>query len=287
MINVLELLDRYGIQYVREGKDVRTGWVGLQCRFCNHSGQYLGVSINKGFGSCWLCGFHSLADILVIYAGIRLGEALEVTKGLVRPVAQSRPTGQYKPPEGVGPFVKAHVAYLKGRGFTYSQIVQIVSLWGVQGIGIAPRLAWSLFIPVTTAGQPVSWTTRSIGTVWRYYGAKPEEEAAPAKSTLLGLDFARHAVIVVEGPFDAFKIGPGAAALMGIGHTAAQVNLIAGFPSRAICFDNEPKAQERARRLADDLSPFPGVTKVVQLDAADPGSASPAEIAALRWAFLD
>ncbi len=52
---------------------------------------------------------------------------------------------------------------------------------------------------------------------------------------------------------------------------------------RVVCFDAESKAQERARRLADDLSPYGGVTTNVVLESGkDPAEASPKEIKQLR-----
>ena len=88
----------------------------------------------------------------------------------------------------------------------------------LQGIGLHPRLPWRLFIPIHSHGRPISWTTRSIGTKdkKKYITASPAEEAAPHKQTLYGLDYCRHTVIVVEGPLDAWNIGPGAAATYGL-----------------------------------------------------------------------
>ena len=94
-------------------------------------------------------------------------------------------------------------------------------------------------------------------------------------------------MVVVEGPFDAMRIGPGAVAVMGTGWSRAQLLAISKFPVRAVVFDSEPEAQERARRLCHDLSVFEGKTSRIQLDAADPGSASKAEITRLRKYFLE
>ncbi len=177
-----------------------------------------------------------------------------------------------------GPLLKAHRAYLRGRGFDPEQIEAV---WGIGGIGVASRLAWRLFIPVHLGGEVVSWTTRAIGDdPVRYVSARPEEEALPIHSLLYGEDYLRYAVVVCEGPTDAWRIGPGAVALMGVKYTQAQVVRIARYPRRIICFD--PDAQERSRALASELAPFPGETLVVVPGAKDIAESSPDDIEEVR-----
>jgi DNA primase len=102
------------------------------------------------------------------------------------------------------------------------------------------------------------------------------------KTLLFGAQYAKDAVIIVEGPFDSMAIGKGAVATLGIAVTTAQVNRLADYYKRVIVFDNEPNAQRRARALADQLSIYPGETFIVNIDAKDPAEAKPSEIAALR-----
>jgi hypothetical protein len=102
------------------------------------------------------------------------------------------------------------------------------------------------------------------------------------KKMLFGNQFIREAAIIVEGPLSAINVGRGAVATLGVAYTQAQVNLMADIWRRIIVFDNEPKAQARARQLADQLAVFPGETFVVNLDADDPGSASRTEVRQLR-----
>jgi DNA primase len=121
----------------------------------------------------------------------------------------------------------------------------------------------------------------------RYINANPREEAVPAKDLLFGQDLARHAIVVVEGPFDAFRIGPGAVATMGLSYSREQLFKMSQYPVRVICFDQEDKAQQRARGLANDLLPFPGKTSVVVPQSADPGDMSEEEVREIRRTFLE
>jgi DNA primase len=98
----------------------------------------------------------------------------------------------------------------------------------------------------------------------------------------------RHAVIVCEGPIDAWTIGPGAVATCGLGYTRSQLMELSQFPVRVVCFDREPAAQKRARRLARQLQVFPGETHVVELETGkDANECQRNEIMELRKQFLD
>jgi DNA primase len=196
-----------------------------------------------------------------------------------------RLAGKLKIPPGVGLLAKAHRKYLQGRGFDPDRIAR---LWGVQGIGIAARYSWSLFIPIQYRGETVSWTTRSIGDKGKRYSNAPvAEEAIPAKELLYGNDLARQCIIIVEGPADAWAIGPGAVATMGLNYTPAQLNKMIKYPVRVVCFDSETQAQWRANRLADELARYSGETHRVKLETGkDAAEADSDEIAELRKRFL-
>jgi len=165
---------------------------------------------------------------------------------------------------------------------------QIQERWGVRAIGLAPNLAWRLWIPIHLHGEVVSWTTRSIGDKGtRYISAAPDQEAVPHRELLYGEDRAGHAVVVCEGPVDVWRLGPGAVATMGVGYTPAQVERISHHTLRVICFDGEMAAQRRAGRLADELVGFPGKTVVVELESGkDVAEADEEEIKQLRKEFL-
>jgi len=92
---------------------------------------------------------------------------------------------------------------------------------------------------------------------------------------------------VVEGVFDAWRIGSGAVATFGSGYSMEQVEKIVKYPTRAICFDNEVEAQSRARKLVNDLSAFSGTTYNVILDKKDAAEESRKNIERLRKEILE
>lgn len=282
-----ELLDQTGIPYITEGHHhCRAGWLQMDCPFCGKgSGKYhMGYSIAGNYAACWRCGGHSLQSILVEFLHISYERAKELLKGLERTKREEveEHVGTLKVPKGVKPMLPQHRRYIrKERRMDPDEIER---LWHVQGIGIAARLSWRLFIPIEYRGEVVSWTTRSISkdVDLRYVSASSDEEAVPHKTLLYGEDMVRHACCIVEGPLDAWKIGPGAVATCGTGYSRAQFLRMTRFLYRYVCFDNEPEAQKRARDLVNNLSAFPGQTFNVTLDAKDAAEASDEEIAQLR-----
>lgn len=297
-MNLLDFLQEHNVEYREAGDSphVSQGWIGVICPWCGiGTDKYgLGIHTESLSATCWKCGKHSIVEVLKELTGEPWHVCRDFTRGFGRlPVQQSQDRGRYCIPGGVGPLLEPHKAYLRSRRFDPEEIIR---LWSVGGIGLHSRLPWRLFIPVVGRdGRPLSWTTRALaarGTegdngYLRYVNAKPEEEAISIKSLLYGEQLATHAIIVVEGPTDVWRIGPGAVATFGLTVTAAQKAEIARYPLRAICFDNEPEAQRRATELCNELSTLPGKTVRVEVDAKDPGEASESEVKLLRRTFLE
>ena len=254
----------------------------MDCPLCGQNSRnfHLGIPIGVPAANCWRCGklnfWWVLREIGVSY---KLAKQLDLRGGgtLVAP----EHTGHYKRLDMVKPMATAHIDYLVGRGLDPATAV---TEWEAEGTGIHPTHPWRIFIPIRFRGRLISWTTRSIGKKdkKKYLTAPAIHESLPHKQSLYGIDKCQHVIIVVEGPLDVWNIGPGAAGTYGLGHTPAQVALIARFPVRVVCFDNSNDAQARADKLCNDLAIWPGVTHKAELDAEDPGSACREEVSALR-----
>lgn len=287
-----DLLIENGIELRRSGEDKhsREGWIQLQCPFCGGRGSgkfHLGFNIAQGNLSCWKCGSHSQAETLVAYMGISYREARKALDGLeksrIKEVVKKQ--GVLKLPKGLEPLLPAHRRYLKGRGFDPDVLSEV---WDLQCIGLASKLSWRVFIPIKFQGEMVSWTTRSISPTaeLRYVSASEDQESIPHKSLLYGEDKAKHAICVVEGPMDVWRIGPGAVATCGTAISRAQILRMAKYPVIGIALDNDTEeggtAQRRARKLADELSAFGGDVQLIKLDSKDAGCASDEEINEIR-----
>lgn len=285
-----DILQRLGIEFAEHGESgqVSAGWVGIRCPHCaGNTGKFkCGINLRHLSVSCYTCGRHKLSDTLSRASGVSLRDVLPLLVGLIRSDDEWEPrtqrlTGTLKFPDGTGELLPVHRKYLEKRGFDPDECER---LWGLKGIGAGGRYQWRILLPVLRNAKPVSWQTRAIGqhTEPRYLAASPEDESVPLKHCLGGSQHARQSVVVCEGYFQAMRIGPGAVATMGVGYTEHQLLLIAQYPSRCICFDNEPQAQRRAHQLATDLSPFPGETLIANLSGPQPDSSPADEIRELR-----
>jgi len=287
-----DALRELSITYKEGGEHyhVTNGWVGIDCPTCSPNSGKFKFGIHPSFpngGTCWTCGPKNTIGVLSLVASAPPAVVRGILAGLdVAPQKKRKPaTGTYSPPYGVEEMGDAHKRYLRKRGFDPEQIEK---LWKVQGIRLHSHLSWRLFIPIYHHSQAVSWTTRATGTKgMRYISSKPEEESIPHRDLLYGSDMAGHSVVIVEGPTDVWRIGPGAVATMGVNYTSAQLRLMAEYPVRAICFDAEPSAQRRAAKLVSDLRPFSGTTHNIELETgADAAEADPKEIEEIRRVFL-
>jgi len=284
-MTIIELLKQLGVEYRTEGTPhCRPGWVQIDCPYCGRGSHkwHLGININRRYAHCWKCGSKNLFHVLTIVSKVPPSEISHKLKDVEYQLAPFEPkrTGRLALPRGLGLMTRAHRDYLHRRGFNSHQLT---TLWGLRGIGLSRDLPWRIFIPIKLNGQTVSWTTRSIGNREpKYISAAIEQEDVPHKSLLYGEDLAGIAVVVVEGPTDVWRIGPGAVATFGTSYSSAQVLRLSHYPVRYIWFDNEPIAQRQAARLASSLSVFAGETHIVRSDAPDPGVADENEINQIR-----
>lgn len=286
-----DLLRDHGVRFLSEGHEhCRPGWVQVDCPFCSKGGGRfrMGYNLSYGYVNCWACGAHALGDTLAELLGLPVGRCLTLLGGLSRERVpnKERPKGTLKIPPGVGGLLGPHKKFLRKRGFDPQEVER---LWGVRGIGLSSKLAWRLFIPISLRGEVVSWSTRSVTDdhATRYRSAGLDEESLPHKDLLYGEDYARHAIVVNEGFLDVWTLGPGAVATCGAGYSRAQLLRMTKYPTRVIAFDNEPKAQERARKLCRELEVFPGKTFNVVFSGKDASRSPAEEVKEVRRLFLD
>lgn len=287
-MRIQDILTSLGIEFFEEGghKHARPGWLQLDCPFCGPNSKrfHLGYNLRAGYFHCWRCRGHNPFVVLTTLGASRRDakdfyDGREVAPGLEdrKRKGLAEPSGRESLEE------QARCAlYLWERGFRPEELIR---LWSLEGIGRkGGRLAWRIYIPILYKDARVSWTSRAIGdkVQQRYISASAEEEAINHKHLIYGFDYCLHSIVIVEGPTDVWKVGPGAGGLFGTAFSSAQVRKLIKFPNRVICFDNSPEAQRRAGQLAEQLAPFPGRTLNIQLEADDPGSASKKEIKQLR-----
>jgi DNA primase len=290
-----DILTEYRIPYITEGSEhCRPGWIQIDCPFCekNRKKWHMGYNLEKSYVNCYKCGSHSLAQTLSAATGIPYPQSKKILSEIQTIIPEKEEhKGELKIPDMLEDLPSAHSRYLKRRGFD-PEIIQ--KLWGIQGIGLAPKYSWRIWIPVFYRGEIVSWSTRSISDISqkKYINAPSSQEDIPINHLLYGEDFVRGDVIIVtEGFMDAWAIGPGAVSTMGVSYTQYQLLKMTKYKKVVVCFDNDRTTstnagQEKANKLCEDLSVYNIQVSNVILDAPDPAEAKPRELELLRRRFL-
>jgi hypothetical protein len=288
-MTIQEALNELGVELIEAGQHhhARPGWINIDCPWCGKGSHrfHLGYNLHLKYFNCWKCGGKRITDVFT-NLGLPYEKAKEISSAIVTlpgSFKRERSRLSLKEPPGIGPMQAQHRRYLESRDLDPDRIARV---WEVGGIGITHRFKWRLYIPVVYRARRVSWTTRSLAATaqMRYKSANASEEVIGIKEVVYGLDFCHHSVVIVEGPVDAWKVGPGAGALFGTAYTTAQINKLITIPNRYVCFDSSDAAQREAKKLCEQLACFPGRTENILLDAKDPGEASEKELKLLRKA---
>lgn len=288
-MNIEEYLQNHGIRPVgTENEHVSDGWIGIDCPFCGETGQYhLGISVSGGGCRCWRCGKHKLTEVLKelnislkdFFANVDLGKPkVKVPKA----EAVKWPTGCSS-----GMWL-SHKRWIKRRGFRPKPLQEA---WRLRSVGPTGKWKWRIVIPVFYNDEAVSWTTRDVtgNADIPYISAPKNWERRDIKDCIGGGHLAEHftSCIVVEGPVDAWRIGPGAVYTFGSAWTTAQAQLLAKNWRRIyVMYDwTDDDAMKLARDLASTLELVGTDSEVIQptgTDAEDPGELKPSEVKEIR-----
>ncbi|OQC75344.1 MAG: DNA primase [Spirochaetes bacterium ADurb.Bin001] len=299
-MSIEQLLIDYGIPYVVKGSGhshATPGWINIHCPFCvGERDFHLGIPVKKPMSShCWRCGSHSTANAISkilgfpsdkIYNIIKnyMGSTVVTRRGKIEPRVNIYPL---KFPQPFGTLNTVGKRYLESRGFDPTELI---SQWGIQQTGpvsFLDKISYSnrILIPIHWDGELVSFQTRDItGKADRKYMACPLKREVINHKTILYTSANNQkgwnrypALVVVEGVFDVWRLGPCAAATFGTSIKMEQVLALAKSHDRFfVVFDNESQAQGEARKLAVKLKAL-GKIVFIETVKTDPGDMDQSE----------
>lgn len=304
MFDFARFAQDHRIHYITEGHHhVHRGWYQLHCPVCTDGrhGYHLGCSTTTGAFSCWRCGPLKQVDVVQGLLRCARERAYEVLRSYRGKDPQprhraSRTRHKAVPPRDLGPLTEKHFKYLtdplgKGRGFTRSRAEEIVATWGLQGTRhLSGPWSWRIVGTVMDVeARPLAYVGRAIrqDAKPKYRVTDEPDCAADPRGFLYGIQkVVGRTVIVVEGAGDAWNLGPGAVATLGIDWKEEQATQLRRFTHRVIAYDPEPKAQARAEELAQWLSVYEGETTILYDLPSDPGSLDENTVRRIRSKFL-
>lgn len=295
-----QLLNDLGVPNWDAGKNVAPGNVNIRCPFCDDHSNHGGFSIDRGAYSCWRCKGGAPSIALARAANIPVETAssyiARYTTGKApetsRNTAKKASATSLKLPGGTHCY-PCHRRYLESRNFDPCELefrhgirYTLIERWGKKDIDVGYRIV----IPVyDLEGRAVAWQARAINDEVqqpRYLFPDVEECLMHYKHTLYGAETctARDSIVVCEGIFDQWRLGPGAVATFGTSLTREQVNLLSRWRRVFFLFDPEDTAQAHGRDYARDLAAAGCRVEVCRTDnrdaagnLKDPGDMTPQE----------
>lgn len=303
MIDYEKILEQLDIQYWTSGKNNIAGCFTIKCPCCDDHSRHGNFDPETGSYSCWRCKGAHPTSVLALASGRprQIVEKLvkQYSKGDVKSVVKKEYASEIKIPGGLHP-LPIQTKYLKDRGLDPDTLeFQYGIRYGrpgerANGIDVSFRI----IIPVYDEfGTPIAWQARDTTgrSEFRYVFPRSSECLAESKNTLYGAHLCRDRkrIVVVEGVFDAWKLGNGVVCTFGTSVTEQQVRMMANWEEVVIAFDAEPEAQKHAREIAMKLAPCGVKVFIADTDlgknddgtARDIGDATPDEIKELRDNF--
>jgi hypothetical protein len=295
LFDVVSYLQEKDVPYLTQGKNVGSGWIELNCPYCGDDpSAHLGVNLKSKRTNCWRCGHKgSILELVKGWEKCSWGDAEGIIKQFrlgVLPVAEPFSPAKkivqkefHLPPEAVSQFLDHHWWFLKNKGFDPEEIISRYSLQACWEMG---EFKFRIIIPIYQDKLLVNYSGRAVidGMVPKYKHCHNDQAVIPAKRCLYGIDEVKDKAVVVEGPMDVWRMGPGSVALLGMEWTLHQVCKIVnrGLKEIYVMFDGEPLATRKAHKLAHFLAGFIPMVEVLELDEASPHNMLPESVVILR-----
>ena len=299
-IDIRAYLNSRNIPYVESGKNVSSGWIGIQCPFCPDSfvegdpSNHLGININSNSINCWKCDTKgTVLRLIMKIERISLKRVSEVAEDfIIKQYRSGYPepfqsltyepyTNRLELPQSFQKdLLPQHKVYLEKRGFEPDFIFNKYKLCCVNRL---TDWKFRLIIPVYFRNRLVTWTGRDITghAHIKYKHLSNEESILPIKSTLYNIDSVDQTMILVEGPTDVWKIGDGCAATFGTKVTTTQLSYLSKKVQRLfILFDADAKT--KANHFANQIAAYIPEVVVFDLATGDPADLSEQEVKYLR-----
>ena len=270
-MNFEKLFTDYNIEYSTK---VNRGWVNVECPFCYSSThqKHLGFNPYGDYCHCWKCGGKNIKtalsrllsipsncveDVMRDYRGrnIQLNNLNKKSKTIHK---LELPTDTFLPIER---------KYLKSRNFNPKYLHD---KYKIVGGGMTGKWKYRIIIPLILNNKIVSWTARSILDkeklseldIPRYKNLSIEESIYPPKDLFYNIDNCNgDTVVITEGAFDVMRLGDrfgnndNVICSWGTTMTQSQISTLKNkFKKVYMMFDNEPEAQEKARKFGLQIS---------------------------------
>jgi DNA primase len=301
LIDTKSLLDGEEIEYTDKGKNVSSGWIGIDCPFCHDSSHHCGINISTNLFYCWVCAekgniVRLIKEIKQIpYRKAELIITKYTREDIYNQTSEQNPTQpNVCRPEGQrlvwpSPIVDSpppmHRQYLKSRRFDPDLLTKKYKLRFTPNVG---KHRFCIIAPIIMNGKVMSWIAADVirdGGRPPYIKCPTQSSMLAANSCLYNVDSVGSAVVLVEGITDVWRCGDGFVATMTKSITPEQILVLVqkNVKKVFVMFDSDAlnQSQEVAKKLSGLFD-----TEVVELTEGDPADMSSLEVAEARRLLL-
>lgn len=287
LFDILGYLSERGIPFTSSGKNVSQKFIGTACPFCGDTSNHLGINPTTKQTTCWRCGYHHIGQYIKEVENCSWQKVKKIYEQFqLQELPNKKSSGiiyanqEVKLPLGcTNKFSDNHIKYLEKRRFDPKKVIKKYQLMATNNIG---KFKFRIIIPIFLKNKMVAYVGRDITEMSdiKYLNSAEENSIIPVKSALYSINPIRDTAIIVEGIFDAWRIGKGAIATFGKTATKEQILLLKGLKRVFIMYDAD--AIEQSHKLAYSIGNIVPYVEIIELEQDDPDSLSDQEILAFK-----
>lgn len=269
----------HNIPFWTSGRNCVPGHISIKCPFCDDHSNHNHVNPNNGCVCCFRCKSGSLTSLVSKLLHLPFEQAAklieEYSDGTVSKIVNRKSAIVYRTTPIILPGKRLNArmkAYLEERGFDAEYLEKKYGLLGTMGNTFweGVDFSWRIIIPVYDSyGHLVSFQARDWTGLaeLRYKNAPIEKSILDPKNLLYNSHLAHKTrVVVVEGIFDAWRLGDGFVCSFGTSMRQEQLRLLSEWGEVIFMFDAETEAQAHAKHYAQQLASVGCKTSVVEGD---------------------
>ena len=280
-MDILQLLDKHGIEYRKTGKNISHKWIGVCCPFFLDSGFHGGFTTTKPFRySCWRCNNKNPIFALSKILPLPYNTIHQIVNEDIDSIIISKLQIGIKPfcfPDYCNKMTNRHKKYLEERNFDPDFLEKKYKLLGTSHLG---DYCHRIITPIFINQNVISYQGRDITnrSKMRYKACPTEYEIIHHKHILYNIDNTKKEnVVVVEGITGVWRLGDNSICTFGVKYTSEQALLLCKFKKVFVFFDTDDGGigQEQSERLRSFLNTYGVKTVNITTDKnKDSGSIS-------------
>lgn len=289
---IRNILEKYQVDYKTHGKNIGKGWIGVSpCpnEFCQDTRNHFGINLKKPQCKCFKCGFNNLTKAISILCRLSykkakkiISECYDLQMEEIKESEEKDESQFVKLYNSFGELKDIHRNYLISRNFDPDYIIQKYQIRASDNIG---DFKYRIVIPIFHGNRIVNFIARDVTSKQSVrYLFCPDEISLMKKSELVyNICEGNDSVILVEGIFDAWRIGNSVISMLSTQYSKGQVSYIVKrkFKRIFILFDSDETGRVKSEELSNILSMYSKVENI-ELDSGDPADLTEDDVKYLK-----